>query len=379
MLSHSVGDAIKTASYSHERKGLPGDITYVQQVAMPPNAWTKAPKEADGRADGYIADLSVTFYDDAQTQLWAEPGTMALPIARYSTKTTSGWLMNEHVKSLSVTVRREAAFGEPGEPVTQEIHLPADASILDVTASSSAAGGFVGSPALFRSQAWFPSGELAGNTMIKCLQRSLKELAVAQTGLADSETFLPTYRFIDGGFVENTALAATIGKVHADHPTDLHLGKFIHFDLDETFGENRVQALFTIPGETCNTQGQLCLDSDAPGQHNANNIGRPVSTIFADTWPEPSEWKPYTQFTDNDGVTTVSYYWTGTVTTIENHFYSVPAGLKLELLVFSLNHPPADAIIAGKNLMSGLWTKVYGPIATAQAEGATPVIRDFLA
>ena len=33
-------------------------------------------------------------------------------------------------------------------------------------------------------------------------------------------TSLANARFIDGGFVDNTALAATIGKLHADHPTD---------------------------------------------------------------------------------------------------------------------------------------------------------------
>ena len=268
--------------------------------------------------------------------------------------------------------------GGTGQPTTTTLTLPPDPSLLEVTASSSAAGGPLGSPSLLFAQSWAPAGSAGQCFISNCLRNLFKDLAIAQVGMSSANDD-PSYRFIDGGFVENTAIASTLAKVMSDHPTDSHLGKFIHFDLDVTFGENRAQALFSIPGETCNTPGGLCLDSFAPGQHNANNVGRPVSTIFSNTWPTEDEWTEYTSWTDKDGLSVSSYYWRGHVTTIENRFYGVQAGKTLELLVFSLNHPSADLIIAGGHVGADLWGSVYGPIAAAQAQGATPVITAFLA
>ena len=75
------------------------------------------------------------------------------------------------------------------------------------------------------------------------------------------------------------------------------------------------------------------------------------------------------------------------MTTIENKWYGVPAGLTLELLVFAYNEPTIT-ILVGDNRITrpdqfpvggrAMWERVYGPIAKEQAEGAEKVIKDFL-
>ena len=424
ILSPSIGDDFGTKTYAElDRNGMPGNITFVQQVAMPPNAWTGAVGE------GLVADLNVQFTDKEFESRWKSHGTMALPIAHYSTKSTSGWMMNEDIKSLSVTVHKESSFSTDTRKddrkddcdtdrnlYTSEIHLPIAPTVLEVTASSSGAGGFVASPALFRNQNFMRFETRVADWLTKCTATTLVDLSIPQRGMVDDEVSnaaTPTYRFIDGGFVENTALASTIGRLHADNPNEDHLGSFIHFDLDTPFygGEAnelkcRVAALFSMdntPEEgVCNTAKELCTDSDAFGQKNAQNIGRPVSTIFENMWPEAwpdnlGEWTEYAaheecRITSTDGstppacTTISSYYWKGTMTTIENKWYGVPAGLKLELLVFAYNEP-TSTILVGDNKAGdtgtgvggrSMWEKVYGPIAKEQAEGAEKVIKDFL-
>ena len=416
ILGPSMGNDFGTKTYQElERKGMPGDITFVQQVAMPPNAWT------GDKGDGLVADLNVEFTDKALETAWNERGTMALPIAFYSTTNTSGWMMNKEVEKLSVTVSKEPSFlykrsdhrNDDHESVTTTIQLPVDPTILEVTASSSGAGGYVASPKLLRAQGYLSFlGERFAHWLTRCSSRTLVDLSVPQRNMVDTTqhqhgTTSPTYRFIDGGFVENTALASTIGKVHADNPDDTYLGRFIHFDLDKPFEnlkegelENRVAALFSqaspedIPCLGAD-QNQLCTNNKGRGQKNAQNIGRPVSTIFKDFWPaEEHQWEVYATHTEtfaytclNKCETTKSYYWKGTMTTIENKWYGVPAGLKLDLLIFAYNEP-TSTIFVGDNRVTpvglkpvggpGVWEMMYGPIAQEQADGAQPVIEEFL-
>jgi hypothetical protein len=400
MMTDAIPD-VAGAKYDLERKGLPGDITYVQQVALPPDVWLKDPSD-------WKAKMILNFTDPAETAKWKANPTMALPIAHYSTKDEHGWLYHAGINRFKV--RADPAHANVRFQRWAVVDLPADPKIVDITASSSAAGGFIASPTLLQAQSWFP--DRLSNFWAGCFDKVFRDLAVPQPDMVDVDQYLgiagrldfsPRYRFIDGGFVDNTALASTIGKVAADNPEQTYLGKFIHFDIDETFGENRVEALFTLPSRPrvgrnwnsgCNTQGEYCLNSNARGQHNANNIGRPSSLIFAETvpdhateytayadwsWVEAPNW-PTSMATKAAGFfkTSTSYYFTKRLTTVENKFYKVPAGKTLDLLVFSLNIPKPDVIIAAGNVLDDLWETVYGPIAKAQAEGATPVIKAFI-
>ena len=234
---------------------------------------------------------------------------------------------------------------------TARVAVPSNPSVLDVTAASSAAGGFLASPTLLKAflesalESMDFTDRLSFNNaatrsvlasgLSRCLAIPMKDVAIEQSGMGDAGNVSPDYKFIDGGFTENTGIASTLGKVAADFPTDDYLGKFVHFDLDMTMGENRVQALFTLDSDNsnCNTQvtgaaGKgYCTNPKALGQHNANT-GRPSSLIFDDVWPSnlDEDWTPYAHWTDANGVTTHSYYFKKRVTTVKNQFYKVPAG-----------------------------------------------------
>jgi len=445
VLKPSLGDNFGDKTYAElERNGMPGDITFVQQVAMPPNAWTGS------AGKGTVAELNVHFTDKNLEAEWKAQSVMALPIAHYSTKETSGWMMNEDITSLSVTVHKENTFMKFLQDVptvvkiiqpqvaaaagvsrlaaaadcetTTEIVLPTAPTVNEVTAASSAAMGWLSSPTLLRAQKWWPRGP-GGNWLTQCTAATIKNFAVPMRGMVDEDTFegelsLPTYRFIDGAFVDNTGLAATIGKLHADDPDAKHLGKVIHFDLDSPFwgeGEvrplrkniearlqNRVAALFSMSdaedgAPPCNTPSNdnagLCIDSDAPGQKNAKTVGRPVSVIFENNWPDEAEWTEYAAHTDcidqkgketeteraECTKTTIrSYYWKGAMKTVENKWYGVPAGLELQLLVFAFNEATDIKAVAATPESQMTWGTIYGPIAQEQADGAEPVIKCFL-
>lgn len=341
--------------------------------------------------------LSIEFADTNLTQRWADEPTMAYPIAHWSTPNQHGWMHHPDVTKMTLDVHSPDGPGPTSTPVT----LPPDPLVATVVASSSAAVGFLTSPTLVRSMFTNVLGlEGDSHTTMStffdhCLANNLQTLGIAQAALPIPTNTDKSYRFIDGGFVENTALASTIGKIAADHPNDSYLGKFIHWDLDFTRNdgvdgrdvvrdsgtaiENRVAALFHIPDEPCNTVGGFCTDSKAKGQHNANGIGRPVSTIFEEAWPgHEGAWTEYAYY-NGLSAKTYSYYWSGTLTTVENKFFNVPAGKTLDLLVFSLNQPKEDQIFAGGDFLEPLWGTIYGDIARQQAMGAAPVIKDFIA
>ena len=398
---------VATATYAGTRKGLPGDVTFVQQVAMPPDQY----EDLDGdfgilgkgiNLEGRVK-LSIEFADAELTQSWADEPTMAYPIAHWSTPNEHGWMHHPDVTKMTLDVH--SPDGPTEDYTSTPVTLPTDPLVATVVASSSAAVGFLTSPTLVRSlftnilELEDAHEDLAFNSHTTvtaffdhCLANNLQTLGIAQPALPIPTNTDHSYRFIDGGFVDNTALASTIGKIAADHPNDSYLGKFIHWDLDTTKNdgvdgrdvvrdsgtaiENRVAALFHIPDEPCNTVGGFCTNSSAPGQHNANGIGRPVSTIFEQAWPDT--WTEYAYY-NGLSAKTYSYYWSGTLTTVENKFYNVPAGKTLDLLVFSLNQPKEDQIFAGGDFLEPLWGTVYGDIARQQAMGAAPVIKDFIA
>ena len=426
---------VASATYSQERKGLSGEVTFVQQVAMPPDQYQNT-SDVKGRVT-----LDVKFPNRLMTTKWKAEPTIAFPIAHYSTgckvsggcQVRHGWMHHKDVE-MTLTVSDTGDPHKDGHKAP--VVLPQDPKVLDIVASSSAAMGFLTSPTLIRSLFRGMDAikvdanvEAFGVFYDHCLAKTFNTMGIAQPSMP-----LPThpqskFRFIDGGFVENTALAATIGKVAADHPSDTYLGKFIHWDLDKTFGQNRVMALFDVKDckndnslpyaeasancditAPCNIQGEFCTNSLAYGQHNANGIGRPVSRIFNEPFPQESEWtecmpspaEPKTilpltlclcsltwssvrslscgadAFYNGPIDARYSYQWSGRVTTMKNDFYNVPAGKELDILIFSLNQPFEDQIFAGGDLMAPLWSTVYGDIARQQALGAEPVIRDFI-
>ena len=417
---------VATAKYSNQkRNGLSGAVTFIQQVSMPPDQYQNT-SSPTGRVT-----LDVTFSDATLNQKWKDTPTMALPIAHYSTGCSTnnptqpagcvvehGWMKHPDVTGMKLTV---SGTGDPAKDgAMSPVVLPKDPKVVDITASSSGAMGFLTSPTLMRGvfDMIGKNDDAFGTFYDFCLAETFQPMGIAQPSMPMPSNHESKFRFIDGGFVENTAIAATIGKIAADFPDETYLGKFIHWDLDKTFGQNRVMALFDVKdcrapspppapeqpkadrvrwtrapspppsmpwyddasctdSAPCNTEGGFCTDSSAYGQHNANGIGRPVSKIFAEQFPKQDQWTEYAYYNGPIDPGS-SYYWFGRVTTVENKFYNVPAGKELDILIFSLNQPTEDQIFAGGDFLAPLWSTVYGDIARQQALGAEPIIRQFV-
>jgi len=362
---------IASATYAKPRHDLLSqEITYVQQVSVPPSAWSDA--------DAQLT-LNVQFNDSRYTAEFAASGTMALPAAHYSTSAEHGWLVSDTVNALNVRVSAEAQslaekLGKRPTPVADRVMtLPENPTISSVTASSSAAIGALATPSVLESLLPAPRG-------FKCFREAVRDFAVGADfggGFADVS---PTFRLVDGGFTDNTALAFTISKVLADCGDCAFAGKFIHFDVDK-LSQTRVQALFTNPVSDTDSSpndssqpGKLVLDADVPGGKNSAGFGRPVTTIFANRFPPMHEWTPYA-----DIFGTTSYYWKGRVRTVENQMYNIKAGRQLDLLVFALQLPAGDSIITPGHILNTKWWRRYGPIADSQAVGAKPIIEAFVA
>lgn len=114
MLKSFIGELTADTKYSElERAGLGaanGDVTYVQQVAMPPDAFTNHP-------NGWIAQLKVEFANEADTKKWKANPTMAVPVAHYSTNSSRGWIMNSDIVGLRIKSKPQRWIQDVGTPL----------------------------------------------------------------------------------------------------------------------------------------------------------------------------------------------------------------------------------------------------------------------
>jgi len=137
-----------------------------------------------------------------------------------------------------------------------------------------------------------------------------------------------------------------------------------------------------------------------------NSIKVPVQSVFAEPFPDVSEWKQYNEFPSKRRLglfkgqwveqNIKSMTWSGIVTTVDNKHFGVTGGQKVHLLIFSLEIPgiiwpglgdPAQtelvspghlriadgAVMEDADLISG-----HAPMAKAQAKAFGPVLEQFL-
>lgn len=160
-----------------------------------------------------------------------------------------------------------------------------------------------------------------------------------------------------------------------------------------------LKALFADPERPPSTG----IDTFVPGIMTTSDV--PSQTIFWDGFPEKSEWTNYLSLdTKTKSCRSCKYeddkiqslYWNGELTTIENKWYGVKAGTKVDLLVFSLELPSpiwpemfnedakqwADPGLVlfgfGGKVLERNSLKGHAPYAKAQLEAVAPVLERFL-
>jgi hypothetical protein len=160
-----------------------------------------------------------------------------------------------------------------------------------------------------------------------------------------------------------------------------------------------LRSLFADPTRPPSTD----IDTFVKGIMTTVNV--PSQTIFEEAFPEKPEWSEYLTLDvkqkscrDCDWVDDPvrSLTWDGVLTTVENKWYGVKAGMKVDLLVFSLELPSPiwpemfnnDAkswsdpgfilfgfggAVDGRDSVAG-----HAPYAKAQVEAVAPVLERFL-
>jgi hypothetical protein len=424
VLSHTI-PASATVTYATANRTLP-QVVQINTVTLPSDAY--------GSHDPHtrrtnVSTLQLTFKNGTELNL-AKLGR-ALPIAYISEESSqnNGWSYNDDISKLSLIQRCPyeglEAFRCKHAPWntnhTTPLELPKDPLLAEVAAASGGGAGFAGSPTAYSriskkviSMAPWPlQPELW--EVASCWPFGAQALAppMLQQGAdalhaEDSVGF----RYMDGGYAENTALAMTIAKVQRDCAAGL-------FECDEPITAilvndgnstaNRTGTGMFVANDPLHslfTNHQTPSDSWVPGMFASVEV--PSQAIFEEPFPTKG-WMPYNNFPSttiwgaDGGKPTkqvkhniTSHFWSGELTTIENKYYKVSAGTKVKLLVFSLDIPgvlwpglfdPKQSSVESpghirmvdgevtldRDLLAG-----HAPMAKAQSIAMEPVLREFL-
>jgi hypothetical protein len=431
VLKNSLGEKAGELTYADMNRTLSG-AALVSQITLPPDAWTT---HNDKTKHTDILTLHAAMKDGSSVDLAKE--ARALPVAFVSAgRERHGWFYDPDIVNLTVApkcpytgVFSKKKCGQPPYTPSQQssLPLPEHPLIAEVTAASGGSTGFAGSPTVYGTIAKkfvaaveHGLGHLLGpilSEVVDCWPYGAQVLSPPmmrpKTTVAESEANVP-YRYMDGGYAENTALPMTLAAAQRDckaglldckEPIRLIMVNDGNISSHHTgFGtvqaKDPLRSLFADPDTPVGTF--------VPGMFGSIQV--PVQTVFAEQFPAASEWVQYNDFPSKRRVGPLlsplkhkwvdesikSMMWSGTVTTVENKHFGVTAGQKVQLLVFSLEIPgviwpglgdPAQteivspghlriadgAVMKDADLIAG-----HAPMAKAQAEAFVPVLKKFL-
>lgn len=241
--------------------------------------------------------------------------------------------------------------------------------------------------------------------------------------VAQAEEAGVPFRYCDGAYADNTALPMTLAKVQRDCEQGLYdcsepvkMILINHGNISMEFqgpkkgllnwGEfnwtNKppLRALFADP-----TRPPSSTDVDTFVKGIMTTVNTPSQTVFEEVFPEKPEWSEYLTLDvkqkscrDCNWVDEPirSLKWDGVLTTVENKWYGVKAGMKVDLLVFSLELPspiwpemfnedakkwasPGLILFGFGGAVDGRDSVAGHPVyAKAQLEAAAPVLERFL-
>jgi len=357
---------VSCATYSNTPRIALNNVTLLQCVSLPPDAWLSREKG--------IQEVSL--------KLGGAAFNYSLPACHVSEPDAnlSSWLFYpKDAITLSTT----------GESLV----LPVDPLIATVTSASSSAEGYAGSPTLIKQYAGNVSG--SSTDTVSCLIDACypSGLEVLTTPMAGSWTDENHYVLIDGGFTEVTAAAFTLGKVQADCSAGLFNCSgglpLIIVDHDKGLG---LPPLFTrkgLPGEPPPLPDEPTLFAGYAG--GAPGLLAPEPTIFHETfnWLNSSHggWKDYIPAPLNNG--TSARYWTGTLTTVENSLYGVQANFHVKALLLQPRQVqvptaqlPADetlaSVLSSFGMSASPFTQLYGNTNVNQIPKLKAILQEFV-
>uniref|UniRef100_A0A7S4B645 Uncharacterized protein n=2 Tax=Chrysotila carterae TaxID=13221 RepID=A0A7S4B645_CHRCT len=270
-----------------------------------------------------------------------------------------------------------SGFSTESNGRSARLSLPSDPPLELTVGASSADLGWLASPSMVRhDRRWAKLAEcMPGRGRVDKLAVGLPRL---------SET--PQIRVWDGSIVDKNGLAAAVARMQAEcaassaNGLDCSNGLYaIVLDHDPgSAKEGPLRYKFAIPRRSFTTNGSR--HDLYPYQVGdlmaiyANSAPAPAAQVFREPYPPPSEWTPWLHTAANSEYSGV--YWRGALTTVDNPWYGVSAGTRVQLLVLkpNLELPTFDKPSA----MPYLYQQHYGPTAAAIADAAAPIIKNFL-
>lgn len=258
---------------------------------------------------------------------------------------------------------------------------------------------------------WPFGAEALGSPMMK------EGVSVAQA----EEAGVP-FRYCDNAYVDNTALTVTLAKVQRDceqglydcsEPVKVILVNNGNVTMDHQGPEHGLNGRGDLHWTNKPPLRSLFADKKrppstgirtfVPGMMTTVNV--PSQTIFEEAFPEKPKWTEYLKLASRQKTCPRckwveepirSLYWEGLLTTVENKWYGVKAGTKVQLLVFSLELPspiwpelfngdatlwsdPGHEFFAFGGAAEGRTSQAgHASYAKAQVEAVAPVLEAFL-
>ena len=247
---------------------------------------------------------------------------------------------------------------------------PASLHVKDVAAISSAAAGGVGSSqyAYAFTRVLEVEGSLAAFTseiadeVAACFPLGPKTLAVSLPTVPAS-----SFRGVDGGYVDNTAILPTLAAV---------MRQCAAGDASLDCAGKRFSIMF-VDGDMV---GYECLFTGgcpvSGGTRTQYGVQVPDTTAFADG--VPTNWAPYAPWWSVSSSQSKFHY--GTFTTVKNAAYGIEAGWKVSILAFvivadELVYP----IIAPASTAELTFATLYSVVANEQISGMKGVLTNWMA